>query len=197
MTIVKLSPPGASTSRPSIGCQHSLELTGSPKSGSSHVVAFRRRQSLPSQSRRSVGSRVQPLPAASCSSAEMALASGAGSELVENQLVDRLGDRADTAVAVHEVDLAGMLAHPVRVVGDALDDDRLVDGAVGSWSGRSNSWRMDQTPDRVSPIRTVFVVPSVDIGDVHARVLIGHAIIVQTAIGIGRVLSGAVRACHR
>src|SRR5271157_450008 len=59
------------------------------------------------------------------------LAPGATHELVENQLVDRLVDRADAAVAIHEVNLTGMLAHPVCVVVDTLDDDRLVEGAIG------------------------------------------------------------------
>ena len=58
------------------------------------------------------------------------LAPGAGHELVENQLVDRLVDRADAAVAVHEVDLAGMLAHPVRVVVERPGRHRLIDGAI-------------------------------------------------------------------
>src|SRR5271157_517047 len=98
MTIVELSQPGTSTSMPSRGAR-----TRDPSVRTAPGIG---------RSARFVG--------------RDGLAPGAGRELVENQLVDRLVDRSDAAVAVHEVDLTGMLARPV--VGDALDDDRLVEG---------------------------------------------------------------------
>src|SRR5271157_2233929 len=143
MTIVELSQAGTLTSRPSNGTRTRDPLVRiAPGIG---------------RSARFVG--------------RDALAPGAGRELVENQLVDRLVDRADAAVAVHEVDLTGMLAHPVRVVVDALDDDRLVEGAIGVGPDAATRGHGPVARKRLADQERVGR-PVRDIGDAHARILI-------------------------
>ena len=82
--------------------------------------------------------------------------------LFKHELVDELGHGPDAAVAEREVHHAGVLAHPVGVVIQAVVENRLVDRAIDVRSDPATRGQA-QTPVgvRLSPKITVVEVPSV------------------------------------